>query len=248
MASKDNKQRFGLSTSVEEHMAILKVLAKNNNDAISRFWKGTSSEASAQKAMLFHTLAMLDPQRLHAWIASTPLSWWQASTSTPPGNRYDSIAGGMLHYLHHENRPVFMELIDKSPHIFQSPSCRFYMAEWCADLQPEDLEIFQPLLTAQPSSWYATHPSRIHWLLRPSGTREEELMLSAAIAENGVVHPLLEAKYPGIQTCAHVAHGMFNETKQKKQFIRKWMAGQSGPQQEKLVLELPELGGPDSPG
>lgn len=256
MATSDNKKRFGLSTSVEDHMAVLKVLAKNDNEAISRFWKSNATDANAKKTMLFHTLAMLDPQRLHAWIASTPASWWEqskraaptspgGSTQSPPGNRYDSIAGGMLQYLYQDNRPVFIELLQKSPHLFKSTSCRYYMDEWCKDLQPAELEIFQPLLATQSSSWYVTHPWRIHLLLKNEGPREDELMLSAAIAANGVMHPAFEAKYPGVQACVHVAHGMFNDTKQKKQFVRKWLVGLNGPQNEVLTLDLPELGGLD---
>lgn len=236
-------------------MAILKVLAKNDNDAISRFWKSNATDANVKKTMLFHTLAMLDPARLHAWIASTPVFWWEqekkakpapdGSATSTPGNRYDSIAGGMLHYLHQDNRPVFMELLQKSPHLFKSQSCRFYMDEWCKDLKPEDLEIFQPLLATQSSSWYVTHPWRINLLLAAPGHREDELMLSAAIAADGVMHPAFEAKYPGVQACVHVAHGMFNDTKQKKQFIRKWFMALNGPQKDVLTLDLPELGGPD---
>lgn len=124
-------------------MAILKVLAEHDNDALSVFWKSNSADIGAKKTMLFHTLAMLDPTRLHAWIASTPRAWWSQDSSKPTkktttttnaayalpsmSDRYNSIAGGMLQYLHQENRPVFMELLEKSPYLFNSPTCRIYL-------------------------------------------------------------------------------------------------------------------------
>ena len=232
-------------------MAVLKILSKNDNEAISRFWKSNASDGDNKRTMLFHTLAMLDVERLHAWIASTPTTWWdrqkeRASKDTDNANaglpeRYNTIAGGMLQYLHLENRPVFMELLEKSPHLFKSQTCRYYMDEWCKNLSPVELQHFQPLLATQASSWYVTNPERIKFLLINNGPREDELMLSAAVSENGVMHPLLEAKYPGAQSCVLVAHGMFSDTKQKKQFLRKWMLSQNGPQKETLVLELPAL-------
>lgn len=252
MANTDHKKRFGMSTSVEDHMAILRVLAKNDNDAISRFWKSDAGDAHAKKTMLFHTLAMLDAPRLHAWIASTPPEWWTfakrekpgsvgGSSKNHPGNRYDNIAGGMLQYLHEANKKAFIDLLQKFPVMFQSPTCRHYMEDWCQDLSPEHLKFFQPLLASQSSSWYVTNPLRINLLLDAPGPREDELMLSAAIAKDGVMHPLFEKKYPGMQACVHVAHGMLGDTKQKKQFIRQWMHSQNGPQKEALTLALPEL-------
>lgn len=255
MGQNSEKNHFGLSASVGSHMAILKVLAKNDNEAISVFWKSNSADIGAKKTMLFHTLAMLDPKRLHAWVASTPHAWWGLDNSKPTkktttttnatyatpsvSDRYNSIAGGMLQYLHHENRPVFMELLEQSPHILKSPSCRFYLDQWCKDLAPTHLEEFQPLLATQPSSWYITHPWRVSLLTSATGPREDDLMLAAATAENGVLHSLFEAKYPGLRACISVVHGLMVNTKQKNRFIRNWLVNQTGPHNNAMTLELP---------
>lgn len=254
MIKNSEKNHFGLSAAVGSHMAMLKILAKNDNDAISVFWKSNSADIGAKKAMLFHTLAMLDPTRLHAWIASTPHAWWSPDNSKPTAqtttktnaayvslsisDRYNSIAGGMLQYLHQENRSVFIELFEKSPHLFNSPSCRFYLDKWCKDLAPHHLEKFQPLLATQPSSWYTTNPWRVSLLTSTTGPREENLMLAAAVAENGVLHPLLEEKYPGVGTCISLGHGLMVDTKQKKRFLRNWLVNQMGPHNNAMKLEL----------
>ena len=71
---------------------------------------------------------------------------------------------------------------------------------------------------------------------------QQEAMLAAATAKNGVVHPLLEKKYPGIQSYIGVAHSMLGDTKQKKAFLRKWMVNQVGPQAPVVEFALPDLG------
>lgn len=234
----NNDRRFGLHASVEEHMAVLKVLSKNDNDAITRFWKSNAQGASSQKAMLFNTLAMLDPTRLHGWIASTPVNWWSLTANKNPNqanldkdyrlsssvaSKYDMIAGGMLNYVHLNNHSVFMDLLVKSPHIFQTSSCRHFMHKWCESLPEKDLTVFQPLLVEQPSSWYVTNPQRVLMLTEPPTAKTQELMMSAALAKDGVTHPLLEARYPGFNGCVHVMHGMLSDTKQKKAYLRQWL-------------------------
>ena len=114
MGYTNNKKRFGLSVAVEDHMTVLKVLAQNDNEVISRFWKSDAGDANNKRTMLFHTLAMLDSERLHAWIATTPVSWWirqkedpsapSATTTMSLCDRYDTIAGGMLQYLYLDNQ------------------------------------------------------------------------------------------------------------------------------------------------
>lgn len=231
-------------------MEVLKVLSKNDHAAISECWKSAAAGSSAKKVMLFHTLAMLDPERLHAWIASTPVDWWDieanrgftiAELSASIAGRYEYIAGGLLHYLHLENRTVFLQLLEKSPQLFKSATCKSYMDEWCKDLSPAELVHFQPMLATQPAGWYVTAPWRINLLLPTDNRRELELMLAVAVAENGMIHPTLEEKFPGAEACICVAHGMFTDTKQKKNFLRNWMFSEHGLQKETLVLELPVL-------
>lgn len=228
-------------------MAVLRVLAKNDNDAITRLWKNPNSDGTEKKAMLFHTLAMLDPERLHAWIATTPVSWWESHTGVPKEHtsvqgRYNMIAGGLLHHLYLANRPVFMELLKKSPHVFKADSCRYYMNDWCQTLAPAELETFQNLLAVQPPSWYTTSPQRVLLLKSANSHAVQEAMLAAATAKDGVVHPLLEKKYPGIGAYIDVVHSMLGDTKQKKAFLRKWMVEQVGPQAPRMELTLPDLG------
>lgn len=223
-------------------MVILKVLAKNDNEAITRFWKTNANMAAGQKAMLFNTLVMLDPKRLHSWIASTPLNWWSyiPNKSADPKNldkdlrlsnsmaaKYDQIAGGMLNYVHLNNPSVFMDLLVQSPHIFQTSSCRHFMHKWCEGLPEKDLAVFQPLLVEQPATWYVTNPQRILMLTQPPTAKTQELMLSAALAKEGVTHPLLEERFPGFHSCVQVMHGMLTDTKQKKAYIRQWFNNQA---------------------
>ncbi len=247
MPSRNESKRFGLPSSVEDHMAMLRVLAKNDNDAITRLWKNPNSDGCEKKAMLFHTLAMLDPKRLHAWIATTPVSWWEAHTGVPKEHtsvqsRYNTMAGGLLHHLYLANRAVFMELLTQSPQVFKADTCRHYMDDWCKTLAPAELETFQGLLAIQPPSWYTTTPQRVMLLTSANSQALQEAMLAAATAKDGVVHPLLEKKYPGIGAYIGVVHSMLGDTKQKKAFLRKWMVGQVGPQAPVMQLELPDLG------
>jgi hypothetical protein len=87
-----------------------------------------------------------------------------------------------------------------------------------------------------------TDPNRINFLLSAAGPIEDEYMLAAAVvAENGVVSPVFEAKYPGVQAYVHVANGMFSDTKEKKKLLRKWLVSQNGPQPENFAVELPML-------
>ena len=247
MGKNNENNHFGLSASVRSHMTILKVLAKNENDAISAFWKSNSVDMSAKKTMLFHTLAMLDSARLHAWIASTPQAWWSQDNSkktttayVPPSisDRYNLIAGGLLHYVYQENRSVFIELLEKSPYLFKSSTCSAYLDKWCKDLAPKQLEEFQALLATQPPSWYKAHPWRVNLLTSTASHKEEKLMLAAAVAEHGVMHPLLEEKYPGLQTCISVGHGLMTDTKQKNKFIQNWLVNQMGPYKNAVALDL----------
>ena len=178
---------------------MLGVLTKNDNEAIDRCWKGTNND---RKVMLFHTLAMLDPERLHTWIATTPVTWWEVQPKVPKEHasiqsRYNMIAGGMLHHLHLANHGVFMDLFSKSPHVFNTESCRHYMSDWCQTMRPEDLTTFQGLLALQPPSWYTTEPQRVMLLTSAESHPQQEAMLAAATAKNGVVHPLLEKSTPG---------------------------------------------------
>ena len=245
MPSRQESKRFGLPSSVEDHLAMLGVLTKNDNKAIDRCWKGTNN--NDRKVMLFHTLAMLDPERLHTWIATTPVTWWEVQPKVPKEHasiqsRYNMIAGGMLHHLHLANHGVFMDLLSKSPHVFKTESCRHYMSDWCQTMRPEDLTTFQGLLALQPPSWYTTEPQRVMLLTSAESHPQQEAMLAAATAKNGVVHPLLEKKYPGIQSYIGVVHSMLGDTKQKKAFLRKWMVNQVGPQAPVVEFALPDLG------
>ena len=54
MPSRQESKRFGLPSSVEDHLAMLGVLTKNDNEAIDRCWKGTNN--NDRKVMLFHTV------------------------------------------------------------------------------------------------------------------------------------------------------------------------------------------------
>ncbi len=69
-------KKFGLPGIVSEHAAMLAVIAKNSNEALSGFWKNAQSTA---KVMLFHHLALTNPDRLHAWLGTTPVEWWKGS-------------------------------------------------------------------------------------------------------------------------------------------------------------------------
>ena len=115
------------------------------------------------------------------------------------------------------------------------------MTEWCNDLPTEHLQQFQKSLLKQPASWYVTKPSRINFLLSAEGPRETKLMLAAALAMNGETHPLLEAKFPGIDSCIVVVNAMMGDTKEKNAYLRSWLNKNASSNNEVFSLELPDF-------
>lgn len=246
-------KKFGLPSIVSDHADMLRMLAKNSPSAVSGFWKNAQPTA---KAMVFHHLALSDPQRLHEWLDSTPRDWWagplqktKLSEDTKPAKgeaeiqgKYDAVAGGILHILFLNKPDTFLELLVRQPHLFQTHGVRYYVAEWCASLTPQQREPLQDLLLSQPVSWYSTAPERVLFLNSMSSQKHIEFALAAALApSNAIVHPMLETTAPGITGCITIANTMLQDTKQKKAFIRKWSLEQGTPPNETFQLVLPAL-------
>ena len=246
-------KKFGLPGIVSEHAAMLAVIAKNSNEALSGFWKNAQSTA---KVMLFHHLALTNPDRLHAWLGTTPVEWWKGSPQKAKSadeakpakgvasiqGKYDTISGGMLHILFLNSPTTFLDLLTRQTHLFQTSGVRYYMAIWCESLTPQQREPFQELLLSQPVSWYSTTPGRILLLNTINSPKHLELALAAALASpDYTIHPMLETMAPGITGCITIANAMLQDTKQKKAYVRNWMQGQDKPATPTEPLDLPEI-------
>lgn len=182
--------------------------------------------------MLFHTLAMLEPERLHEWIATSPASWWaEGPKKDKVYTKFSDVAGLILNHIFKADASVFKDLVERHPHLLESnSSCRFFVSDWCEHLAKEgleQLEPFQSLLLSQPMSWYVTKPERIHYLNSEIPierlTETRGYMVAAAVADNGVFHSKLKDEFPGIEGYVAMLHSMLRTTKDKKAQLNHWM-------------------------
>lgn len=238
MTKKVEKEKYGLPISVNTTMGILSVLVKkDNNEALNRFWKHTQSSTDYEsRASMFLTLAMLDPERLFVWLKETPSSWWIRGTENKSiHDKFYNISGNVLQHLFVHAATVFFELLDKHKELFESPSCRYYLNDWCAYASPIQLGMLQQNLLSQPLSWFVTRPERVLFLNMehydaPMKKRAHEHILGAALAQHAVYHPSLNTDFPGIEGFVALLNGMVDTTKEKKKYLRTWMSEQANPE------------------